>query len=271
MTVPLSLAAYNFDETGNTVSDFSAAGGNDFSIAGASVSRVAGHTGTGLRSTGSAPPSLPDVGRTTARTVMAWLSFTGITSSWPILFNVASLGSGGWGILYLDPDICIQARNADTLARPSAVWDGGTHHVAGTFDGTTVRLYVDGVEAAAAALAGPLRTDTDPPVLWSGTGGMASGYLDDLRIHDVALTAEEIVLAMSTPVTDETPETPPPTTPDSAPLGGWDSLLDTMRWNASEYEREHSIDPVACPQHGDPLDQHNGRLHCPMGHFVSRH
>lgn len=57
----------------------------------------------------------------------------------------------------------------------------------------------------------------------------------------------------------------------STTLGGWDSLLDTMRWNASEYQRERENDPVACPQHGDPLDQHNGKLHCPMGHFVSRH
>lgn len=52
-------------------------------------------------------------------------------------------------------------------------------------------------------------------------------------------------------------------------LGGWESLLDTMRWNAAEYQRERETDPVACPQHGDPLDQHNGKLHCPMGHFVS--
>lgn len=271
MTLPLSLAAYNFDETGNTVTDFSAAGGNDFSIAGASVTRVAGHTGTGLRSTGSAPPSLPDVGRTTARTIMAWLDLGDAPSSWPVLFNVPSLDSGGWGILYLAPNICVQARNASTFVRPLTAWPGGAHHVAGTYDGTTVRLYLDGAEAAAAALAGPLRTDTDPPVLWSGTSAMTSGYLDDLRIYDVALTAEEVALAAATPVTDETPETPPPTTPDPAPLGGWDSLLDTMRWNAAAAAHERENDPVACPQHGDPLDQHNGKLHCPMGHFVARH
>ena len=31
-------------------------------------------------------------------------------------------------------------------AGPASVWDGKWHHVAGTFDGSTVRLYVDGVQ-----------------------------------------------------------------------------------------------------------------------------
>lgn len=268
--MPDPLSAYNFDETGNVVVDFGAPGGNDFSIAGASVTRVAGRTGSGLRSTGSSPATFPDVGRTAARTIMAWIDLGDAPSSWPVIFNVPSLDSGGWGILYLAPNICVQARNASTFVRPSAAWTAGAHHVAGVYDGTDVRLYVDGELAAApAALAGPLRTDTDPPQLWSGTSAMTSGYLDDLRIYDVALTAPDIVAAMITPVADLTPETPPPTTVAVSETGGWRTLLDTYRWNAEEIERERETPPVACPQHGDPLDEHNGRLHCPMGHVVS--
>lgn len=268
MTDP--LGAWNFDETGNVVVDFGVPGGSDFSIAGASVSRVPGHTGTGLKSTGSAAAVLPDIGRTAVRTVMAWLDLGDAQTSWPIQFNVPSIDSGGWGILYLQPNIAIQARNADTLARPTAAWPGGAHHVAGTFDGSAVRLYLDGVlQGAPAALAGPLRTDTDPPKLWSGTGGMTTGYLDDLRIYDVALTADQIVTAMNTPVADLTPEDPPPTTLDVAPLGGWRTLADTYQWNAAEAAREREAPPVACPEHGDPLDERDGRYHCPFGHSVT--
>lgn len=270
MTAPLS--AWNFDETGNVCVDFGTPGGADFSLSGTTTSRVPGHTETGLRSTGAAPVSLPDVGRTARRTVMAWLSFTGITSSWPVIFRVPSIDSGGWGILYLEPNIVIQARNADMLVRASAAWDGGTHHVAGVYDESTVRLYIDGALAVAPVpLTAPLRTDTDPPVLWSGTGAMTSGYLDDLRIYDVALTDAQIVTAMNTPVADLTPENPAPTiTPDPAPVGSWGTLGQIMRWNATEAERERSTDPVACPQHGDPLDSRDGVLHCPFGHFVTR-
>lgn len=52
--------------------------------------------------------------------------------------------------------------------------------------------------------------------------------------------------------------------------GGWETLRTTARWNAEQYELERTTDPVACPAHGDPLESHNGKLHCPMGHFVQK-
>lgn len=271
MTTP--LAAYNFDESGNTVLDYSVAGGQSFSIAGASVTRVAGHTGSGLRATGTETPSLPDIGRTDLRTIMAWISFSGIQNSWPIIFNVPSLDSGGWGILYLAPNIVIQARNSSGFARASAAWpaDGQPHHVAGTYDGTSIRLYLDGaLQGTPTALAGPLRTDTNPPVLWAGTGAMASGYIDDVRIYDAVRSDAEIVTDMNTPVDviDEgEPEEPPPT-PVPVESGGWATLLETARWNAAELDRERTEPPVACPTHGEPLDvRSDGARNCPFGDY----
>jgi hypothetical protein len=274
------LVAYNFDEVGNTVVNYGTASGGDFSISGASVTRVAGHTDLGLRSTGSTPAVLPDIGRTAQRTVMGWLSFAGIPTSWPLLCNVAALDSGGWGILYLSPDIAIQARNNVTFVRASATWpvDGQPHHGAGTYDGTAVRLYLDGVQQGpAVAITGPLRTDTEPPVLWSGTGAMASGYIDDLRIYDVALSQAEIVVAMNTPVTapaapDPEPEPEPEPTP-AVPLiaasGGWNTLLNIIRTSDREREERDSTPPVACPNDGEPLrEDPNGQLRCPWDGWI---
>lgn len=267
------LAAYNFDEDSGIVLDVTG-NGLDFSIAGASVTRVAGHTGNGLRSTGLAPASLPDVGRTNSRTLMAWLSFTDIVTSWPVQFNTPSIDSGGWGILYLVPNIVIQARNASTFVRASAAWpaDGQPHHVAGTYDGTSVRLYLDGVlQGAPVALAGPLRTDTDPPRLWSGTGTMTAGYIDDLRLFDAALIQAEIQTLRDTPVTaDSEPEPEPEPEPEvpTAQVGGWRILAETARWNAAAAEREQYETPVACPTHGDPLESNSdGVLNCPLGDY----
>ena len=44
------------------------------------------------------------------------------------------------------------------IARPEDVWDGGWHHVAGTFDGTGLRLWVDGRPVGAPS-GGPTRID----------------------------------------------------------------------------------------------------------------
>lgn len=278
MTAP--LAAYNFDEVSGPVVDHSVSGAHGFSIDAATASRVAGHTGSGLRSTGSSPATLPDVGRTTLRTVMAWLSFTGITSSWPIQFLVPGLDSGGWGILYLDPNIVIQGRSTTTLARASAAWptDGQPHHIAGTFDGEALRLYIDGVlQGSPITLTGPLRTDTNPPQLWAGTGVMSSGYLDDLRIFDVVATQGEIITMMNTPVTapeEEEPDPDPEPELEPAPLiehigGSWDQLGTILAQAVTEREADDATRPVACPHDGEPLREDlSGNLRCGFDGWV---
>jgi hypothetical protein len=55
---------------------------------------------------------------------------------------------------------------------------------------------------------------------------------------------------------------------DEPRTGGWWSLVATLRWNAEEAERERETPPVACPEHGDPLEERDGQRHCPFGHFV---
>jgi hypothetical protein len=197
------LAAYSFDAAhgdASTVRDLSG-NGRDFSIAGTATARVAGQTAEGLRSVGAgAVPVLPDVGRTPQRTIMAWIRNDDPVASWAAQFNAAAIDSGAWGILFLPPNIHIQARSAGALARASATWNtGAARHVAGTFDGSAVRLFLDGTLAAQTPLAGPLRTDTDPPALFVGMGGL-TGWIDDLRLFDEALDQSAVIGFRDTPV-----------------------------------------------------------------------
>jgi hypothetical protein len=262
--VTAPLAAYNFDEASGPVVDYSASGVSGFAIAGTDATRVAGHTGSGLRSTGAVPATLPDVGRTSLRTIMAWLSFASIPSSWPVQCLVESIDSGGWGILYLAPDIVIQARSTTTLARASAAWpaDGQPHHITGTYDGSAIRLYIDGVlQGTPTALAGPLRTDTNPPQLWVGTGVMASGYVDDLRIFDSVASQADVLVAMNTPVVAPDEEEPPDPDPEpeaEAPLvehigGSWDQLGAIYAQAVAERVAADEAGPLSCPNDGEPL------------------
>ena len=72
-------------------------------------------------------------------------------------------------------------------------------HLAGVYDGTMVRFYVDGAEVASAALTGTFVPDTTPIIL-GGNGNDASGVptelfpgrIDELMLYARALSAAEI-------------------------------------------------------------------------------
>ena len=97
------------------------------------------------------------------------------------------------------------------------MWDGAWHHVAATFDGNYLRLYVDGVEIgtpdrlpSGADLGGafgflPIFINYDfPPLTHSRTFNIGNfdrstpfgfeGDIDDVRIWTRALSPEEILL-----------------------------------------------------------------------------
>jgi hypothetical protein len=70
-------------------------------------------------------------------------------------------------------------------------------HIAGTFDGATVRLYLDGVQVASAPASGTLVSATGPLRIGNGdlsiaAGEMWNGEIDELRIWPFARTAAEI-------------------------------------------------------------------------------
>jgi hypothetical protein len=74
--------------------------------------------------------------------------------------------------------------------------DGTWHHLVGTFDGTTMTIYVDGVrDNSIAGLWGHIHTDTEP--LYIGESPLArkerwDGLTDDVRIYSYALSSEEV-------------------------------------------------------------------------------
>ena len=79
-----------------------------------------------------------------------------------------------------------------TAATPA---QAGWHHLALTYDGSLLRLYVDGQTAGQAALTGKLVSAPETPLIiggYSNLNGWYSGGVAAVRLHDRALTGEEV-------------------------------------------------------------------------------
>jgi hypothetical protein len=86
------------------------------------------------------------------------------------------------------------------LQGPTAVERQTWVHIAGTYDGTIARLYVDGQEVDSQALTGRLIADTTPVILGGNGNGAGSanvterfpGRIDEIMLYRRALSAAEI-------------------------------------------------------------------------------
>jgi len=92
---------------------------------------------------------------------------------------------------------------------PATVFDGNWHHVAGTYDGATVRAYLDGAQVGNGTQApGTIRyglPDNDLRIgSYGGDAGCGlpyNGGIDDVRIYNRALTPEEVAAIRAAPST----------------------------------------------------------------------
>jgi hypothetical protein len=129
----------------------------------------------------------------------------------------------------------------------NAIWDGAWHLATGTYDGATVRLYVDAQQVGTGTPAtGPLVYGLpdnrfvignyagnlhDPPAC----GGNASfaGDIDEVRVYNRALDAAEIASLMNLPTGPTSGGDPSPSVPqDPAPAGRIRARLE-MAWVVS--------------------------------------
>jgi hypothetical protein len=137
-------------------------------------------------------------------TVCAWVDREGPIDAWATALSRQigtsvdqhyhlSLGQDG------HPSFLVAADAYVELSAPEVAPTGTWTHVAGTYDGAVARLYVNGVEAANAALTGRIAADTTPVIL-GGNGNDDSGIpselfpgrIDELMLYARALSAPEI-------------------------------------------------------------------------------
>jgi hypothetical protein len=86
------------------------------------------------------------------------------------------------------------ANGALSTAPPSV---GAWHHVAGTYDGSLISLYIDGLLATQQVASGALPVTTDPLAIGDKPGSSSAlnffyGNIDDVRIYGSALPPTEV-------------------------------------------------------------------------------
>ena len=137
-----------------------------------------------------------------AITISAWVSPTELSGyreifrkedgDRRILFSF----QGGGSILSLGLNVAGSGyEELDAAVQPASLTDLQWHHVAGTFDGRNMRVYLDGLEIGLRKKPGRIVSGggADAFIGSSGGGGeFFQGGIDDVRIFSVALTGDRI-------------------------------------------------------------------------------
>jgi hypothetical protein len=182
--------------------------GNGGSIGSATWS-TAGKYGNALSFNGSSArvtvPDSPSLRLTSGMTLEAWVFPTTVNSAWrDVIYKgsdnyyleATSSNSGrpaGGGIFGGDYG---EAYGTSNLA--ANTWT----HLAATYDGTTLRLFVNGTQVSSSARSGSLATSNGPLSLGGDPlyGQYFSGRIDNVRIYNRALTPAQIQTDMATPI-----------------------------------------------------------------------
>jgi hypothetical protein len=215
VTTPVSslpaglVAAYGFNEgAGSTVTDASG-NGNAGAITGATWT-TQGKFGSALSFDGSSSlvviPGSSSLNVTTGMTLEAWIFPTATQSGWRTIMqrevdayflnastDAGPLRPGGGATI---------SGNGLVVTGPTASPVSGWTHIAMTFDGNTLTLYVNGTPVATRGATGAVQTNTNALRIGGNVpyGEFFTGIIDEVRVYNRALTAAEIQTDMTTPL-----------------------------------------------------------------------
>ena len=219
------VAAYSFDEGAGTAVGDTSGSGNAGVVSGATW--APGRFGQALTFDSAGDwvtvPDAASLDLTTGMTLEAWVN-PSLLSLWRSVLMKEAPNYFVYS-LYVNPNASGHAEAV--IGGTSAIASGGPilpldtwSHLASTYDGSTIRLYVNGSQVASASRGGAIGTSTGafriggnsvwPDEFWSGR-------IDEVRIYNRALSAAEIQTDMATPVAPPPSDTTPPTVSVTSP------------------------------------------------------
>jgi glucose/arabinose dehydrogenase/chitodextrinase len=241
-TPPGLVGAWAFAEGSGTTTADSSGNGNAGTLIGPSWTTL-GRYGNALSFNGTSSQvrvaDSASLDLTTAMTLSAWIRPTASQSGWRT-------------ILQHETDAYfLNASNSDGPLRPSGggTLGGSTQYLSGpsanpvnawtnvalTYDGATLRLYINGTQVSTRAASGAIQTTNSP--LWIGGnspyGEYFQGLIDEARVYNRSLTQAEIQTDMNTSIVPTAPDTTPPSAPTGLSGTAVGSSRIDLTWTAS--------------------------------------
>ena len=136
---------------------------------------------------------------TKALSIAAWIKGDtwGSGSDVDVILRKGEASPNKWQLAVEDGYVALALDGSDgfNVHGNTRLQTGQWYHVAGTWDGANIRIYVNGVlDNTPTARAAPIGTDTRPVYLGGRSGaGRLDGTLDDVRIFNHELKADEIM------------------------------------------------------------------------------
>jgi hypothetical protein len=236
------VAAYAFDEGSGTTTADRSGNANNGTLSNATwAGATAGKFGNALSFNGSnARVDVNDsnsLDLTSGMTIEAWVKPSLANSS----FQTALLKEQTGQLVYAlysntntahpDSEAAIGGSNK-TVAGASALPVGTWSYLSATYDGSTLRLYLNGTQVSQLATSGSLTTSSGALRIGGNAvwGEYFSGLIDEVRVYNRALSAAEIGQDMTTPISPT--DTQAPTAPNNLSATGALSSV-SLSWGAS--------------------------------------
>ena len=239
---PGLVGAWGFEEGAGTTTADASGKGNLGTVLGAGWT-TQGRYGNALSFDGSSSvvrvADSASLDLSTAMTLSAWIRPAATQSGWRTIMqretdayflnasnSVGPLRPSGGGTL---------GGNTQFLSGPTASPVSAWTHVAITYDGAALRLFINGTQVASQATTGAIQATDNP--LWIGGnspyGEYFQGLIDEVRVYNRALTQADIQADMNTGIVPTGPDTSPPSAPTGLAATAAGSGQVNLNWTAS--------------------------------------
>ncbi len=211
------IAAYGFEEGSGTAVNDQSGNSNNGTLQNGPVWVTNGKFGKALKFDGTndlvAIADSNSLDLTTGMTLEAWVNPATAMSGWDTIL-MKEYASGLIYSLYANGDGNIPATYISSNNTEYGISGGSTlplntwTHVAATFDGSVIRLFINGTQAATIPFSGSIQTSSGGfsiggNMIWRDEG--FPGMIDEVRIYNRAVSASEIASDMNVAVSAAAP------------------------------------------------------------------